>query len=100
MTLRLRLELQLGQRPTNSTGQLGAGDGTGQWPGIAQLGHNHRAVLQQLQAAMVRLMFIGVGCGLFTGWGAPAAGGAGVSADLYRRGVGTSAERTALKPPV
>lgn len=75
MTFRLRLELQLGQRPTNSTGQLGAGDGTGQWPGIAQLGHNHRAVLQQLQAAMVRLMFIRVGCGLFTGWGAPAVGG-------------------------
>ena len=100
MTFRLRLELQLGQRPTNSTGQLGAGDGTGQWPGIAQLGHNHRAVLQQLQAAMVRLMFIGVGAGCSQVGEHLQQGGAGVSADLYRRGVGTSAERTALKPPV
>ena len=70
---RLRPELQLGQRPTNSTGQLGAGDGTGQWPANAQLGQNHLAVLQQLHT-FVLIAFIGVGFGLFTGWGAPAVG--------------------------
>ena len=74
MTFRLRLELQLGQRPTNCTGNDGAGDGAGQSPGIAQLGQNHLAVLQQLQTAVV-MAFIGVGCGLAPGWGAPAAGG-------------------------
>ena len=70
---RLRPELQLGQRPTNSTGQLGAGDGAGQWPAVPQLGQNHLAVLQQLQTVVV-MAFIGVWCWLAPGWGAPAAG--------------------------
>ena len=74
MTFRLRLELQLGHRPANSTGQLGAGDGTGQLPGSAQLGHNQLAVSQQRQAAMVMLMFIEVGWGLAPVWGGPSRG--------------------------
>ena len=73
MTLRLRLELQLGQAPLICTGQLGAGDGAGQWPGAPQLGQNHLAVLQQLQTLVV-MAFIGVGCWLAPGWGGPAVG--------------------------
>ena len=71
MMRRLRLELQLGQRPTNSTGQLGAGDGAGQWPGVPQLGQNHLAVLQQVQTVAV-MECMGVGCGLAPAWGGAA----------------------------
>jgi hypothetical protein len=60
--LRLRLELQLGHRPLNCTGQLGAGDGTGQWPASAQLGQNQRAVWQQWHTLAV-MECIGVGVG-------------------------------------
>jgi len=50
---------QLGQAPANSTGQAGAGDGTGQLPGKPQLGQCQRALLQQLQTAMLILMSMG-----------------------------------------
>jgi hypothetical protein len=59
---RLSLVRQLGQAPANSTGPAGAGDGTGQLPGKPQLGQCQRAVLQQVQAAVV-IEFIGVGWG-------------------------------------
>ena len=73
---------QLGQAPANSTGQAGAGDGTGQLPGKPQLGQCHLAVSQQVQAAVV-IEFIGGWMGLLTGWGGPSRGhlltGAGLS---------------------
>jgi hypothetical protein len=59
---RLSLVRQLGQAPSNSTGQAGAGDGTGQLPGKPQLGQCHLAVSQQVQAAVV-IEFIGLGWG-------------------------------------
>ena len=73
MICRLRLALQLGQVPSSSTGQLGAGDGAGQLPGMPQLGQNHLAVLQQGQTVVVTA-FIGAGLGVAPAWGAGAVG--------------------------
>jgi len=73
---------QLGQAPSNSTGQAGAGDGTGQLPGKPQLGQCQRALLQQVQAAVV-IEFIRSWLGLAPAWGGPSRGhlltGAGLS---------------------
>ena len=70
---RLSLVRQLGQAPANSTGQAGAGDGTGQLPGKPQLGQCQRALSQQEHTAVV-MLFIGGWVGLLTGWGGPATG--------------------------
>jgi hypothetical protein len=78
---RLSLVRQLGQAPANSTGQAGAGDGTGQLPGRPQLGQCQRALLQQVQA-VAEMLFIGVG------WGCSQVG-EGLQRD-HRAGVPTS----------
>ena len=73
MICRLSLVRQPGQAPLKSTGQAGAGDGTGQLPGLPQAGQCQRAVSQQGHT-VVQMEFIGVGWGLLTGWGGPSRG--------------------------